>query len=72
MILGFKKHAWGKHNLFIKLGGGTLGLIGENLGRTKGLRYFISFPLSHVCFLLWGFNGYKEWIIQLHWKIYKL
>jgi hypothetical protein len=32
MILGFNKHAWGKHNQFIKLGGGTMGFIGENLG----------------------------------------
>jgi hypothetical protein len=64
MILGFNKHAWGKHNLFLKLGGGTLWFIGENLGRTKGLRFF--FPLSHVYFLLWGFNRYKEWIIQLN------
>jgi hypothetical protein len=29
MILGFNKHAWGKHNLFIKLGGGTLWFIGD-------------------------------------------
>jgi hypothetical protein len=66
MILGFNKHAWDKHNLFIKLGGGTMGFIGENLGRAKGLRYLIYFPLSWVCFLLRGFNGYKEWIIQLN------
>jgi hypothetical protein len=23
-------------------------------------------------FWLWGFNGYKEWIIQLNWNNYKL
>jgi hypothetical protein len=46
MILGFNKHVWGKHNLFIKLGVGTMGFIGENLGREKGLRYLIFFPLS--------------------------
>ncbi len=67
MILGFTKHAWGKHNLFIKLGGGTLGFIGENLGRAKGKFFFLF--LSRVCFLLWCFKGYKEWIIQLNWKI---
>ncbi len=51
MILGFNKHAWGKHNLFIKLGGGTMGFIGENLGRTKGLRYFILFSsLTGFCY----------------------
>ncbi len=22
-------------------------------------------PFSRVCFLLWGFNGYNDWIIQL-------
>jgi hypothetical protein len=44
--LGFNKHAWSKHNLFIKLGGDTVGFIGENLGRTKGLRYLIFSPLS--------------------------
>jgi hypothetical protein len=43
MILGFTKHAWGKHNLFIKLGGGTLGFIGENLGRAKGKFFFFFF-----------------------------
>jgi hypothetical protein len=68
MILGFNKHAWGKDNLFIKLGGGTLGIIGQNLGRAKDKRYiyiyiYIILPLSRVCFLLWGFKGYKEWII---------
>jgi hypothetical protein len=46
MILGFNKHAWGKHNLFIKWGQGVMGCIGENLGRVKGLKYFILFPLS--------------------------
>jgi hypothetical protein len=50
MILGFNKHAWGKHNLFIKWGGGTMGFIGENLGRAKGLRYFILFPLGFVSY----------------------
>ncbi len=44
---------------------GTMGFIGENLGRAKVLKYFIVFSLSWVCFLLWGCNGYKEWIIQL-------
>jgi hypothetical protein len=66
MILGFNKYAWCKHNLFIKLGGGTLGFIGENLGRAKG-KIFVFFCLSHgFVFLLWGFRGYKEWIIQLN------
>jgi hypothetical protein len=45
-----------------------MGFIGENLGRAKGLN-FIFFPLSQVCFLLWGFSGYKEWIIQLIEKL---
>jgi hypothetical protein len=66
MILGFNKHAWGKHNLFIKLGGGIVRLIGEIFFKAKGLKYLIFFPLSWFCFLLWGFNGYKEWIIQLN------
>jgi hypothetical protein len=50
MILGFNKHVWGKHNLFIKLGGDILGFIGENLGRAKGFKYLIFFPLSQVLF----------------------
>jgi hypothetical protein len=66
MILGFSKHAWGKHNLFVKLGGGTVGFIGENLRRAKGLRYLFIFLSHKFVFLLWGFNGYKEWIIQLN------
>jgi hypothetical protein len=45
-----------------------MGFICENLGIAKGLIYFF-FPLSQVCFLLWGFSGYKEWIIQLIEKI---
>jgi len=72
MILGFTKHAWGKHDLFMRLGGGIVRFIGENLGRTKNLRYLILFFFSRGCFLLWGFNRYKEWIIQLDWKDYKL
>ncbi len=55
MILGLNKHAWGKHNLFIKWGGGTMGFIGGNLGRAKGLRYFILFPLMGL-FLIMGFQ----------------
>jgi hypothetical protein len=47
------------------LGGGAMGFIGGNLGRAKGLKYLNYFLLSHVCFLLWGFNGHNEWIIQL-------
>jgi hypothetical protein len=42
MILGFN-NAWGKHNWFIKLGGHIVGFIGENLRRTKGLRYLVFF-----------------------------
>jgi hypothetical protein len=72
MILGFNKHAWGKHNLFIKLGGGTLGFIGENLRRTKGKIFILFLLLSQFCLLLWGFRGYKAWIIQLNSKNYKL
>jgi hypothetical protein len=60
MILGFNKHAWGKHNLFIKLGGGTMGFIGEILGRAKGLRYLIYFSLSWVCFFLWVSMGIRS------------
>jgi hypothetical protein len=42
-----------------------VGFIGENLGRAKGFKCF--FSLLHKFFLkkLWGFNRYKEWIIQL-------
>ncbi len=47
----------------MKLGGGAMGFIGENLGRAKRLKYFILFYFTWVCFLLWGFNRYKEWII---------
>jgi hypothetical protein len=54
MILGFTKHAWGKHNLFIKLGGGTLGFIGENLGRAKGKFFFFFFCLSHGFVFYYG------------------
>jgi hypothetical protein len=51
MILGFTNHAWGKHNYFIKLGGGTMSLfIGENLRRAYGLRFFFFFPLTRFCF----------------------
>jgi hypothetical protein len=42
-----------------------MGFIGENLG-SKGVKVFKFFLLSWVCFLLWNFNGYKEWIIQLN------
>jgi hypothetical protein len=53
MILNFNKHAWGKHNLFIKLGGSTMGFIGENLEREKGLKYFYFF-LSHKFVFYYG------------------
>ncbi len=43
----------GKHNLFIKLGGGTLGFIGKNLGRAKGKIFFFFF----FC-LSYGFDFY--------------
>jgi tetrahydromethanopterin S-methyltransferase subunit C len=45
--------------------GVIVGFIGENLGKAKGVKILIFSPLSRVCFLLWGFNGYMEWIIQL-------
>jgi hypothetical protein len=38
MILGFNKHAWGKHNFFIHLGGVIVRFISENLGKTKGFK----------------------------------
>jgi hypothetical protein len=57
MILGFNKHAEGKHNLFIKLGGDTMGFIGENLGRAKGLRYFILFSSLTCLFFIMGFQS---------------
>jgi hypothetical protein len=62
MILGFTKHAWGKYNEFIKLGGGEMGSIGENLGKAKRLRFFFFFLIFFhgFFFLLWGFNKYKE------------
>jgi hypothetical protein len=53
MILGFNKHAWGKQHLFIKLGGGTLGFIGENIGRAKG-KLFNVFGLSHGFVFYYG------------------
>jgi hypothetical protein len=65
MIFGFNKHAWGKHNLFIKLGGGTLGFIDENLGRAKG-KLFNCFAFFTGLFFITGFQGYNEWIIQLN------
>jgi hypothetical protein len=46
MILGFNKHAWGENKLFMKLGEGTMGFIGENLRRAKGLKYLIFPPFS--------------------------
>ncbi len=55
---------WG--TLVYKVGWGTMGFVSENLGRAKKLRFFfLVFPLSQVCFLLWGFNRCKEWKIQL-------
>jgi len=57
MILGFNKHAWGKDNLFIKLGGGTLGIIGQNLGRAKDKRdiyIYILYCLSHGFVFYYG------------------
>ncbi len=39
--------------MFIKLGGGTLGFIGKNLGRAKGKIFFIFF----FC-LSYGFDFY--------------
>jgi hypothetical protein len=62
----FYQACMGQTQNFIKLGGGTMGFIGENLGKTKGLKFFF-LPLTHVYFfILWGFNRYKEWIIQLY------
>jgi hypothetical protein len=65
MILGFNKHVWGKHNLFIKLGGDILGFIAENF-RQRGSSILLLFFSLTCFFILWGFNGYKEWIIQLN------
>ncbi len=45
-----------------------MGFTCENLGRAKRLRYLHFYFFSWVCFLLRGFNGYKEWIIQLELK----
>ncbi len=59
----------GQTQLVYKVGWGCIvRFIGENLGKSKGLKYLIFFPLSQVflLLLLWGFNGYKEWIIQLN------
>jgi len=42
-----------------------MGFIGENLGKVKGLRYLLFFNFLTYFFLSWGFNGYKEQIIQL-------
>jgi sulfite exporter TauE/SafE len=53
MILGLNKHAWGKHNQFIKLVGGIVGFIGENLGKAKGLRY-LNFFFSHIFVFYYG------------------
>ncbi len=43
-----------------------MGFIGKNLGKVKGLSFFFP-PFLHGFFkkLLWSFNRYKEWIIQL-------
>jgi hypothetical protein len=49
-----------------------MGFVNENLKRAKRLRYLNFFSLSQVCFLLWGFNRYKDWIIQLDRKNYNL
>ncbi len=64
MILGFNKHAWGKHNYFIKLGGGTNGFIGENLRKTKKLKFFF-LSIMGLLFVIIGINRYKECTIQL-------
>jgi hypothetical protein len=49
------------------LGESTTGFIGENSRKAKGLKFFFS-PLARGFFILlsWGFNKYKEWIIQLN------
>jgi hypothetical protein len=54
MILGFNKHAWGKHNLFIKLDGDLVGFIGENLGQAKWLRYLNFLSFSWVFLIYYG------------------
>jgi hypothetical protein len=48
-----------------KLDEGTMRFTGENLGKAKGLRHLIIFVSFTFFFILWGSNGYKEWIIQL-------
>jgi hypothetical protein len=55
MVLGFIKHVWGKHNYFIKLGGSTIGFIGESLVRAKVLRFFFFFfSLFHMFVVYYG------------------
>jgi hypothetical protein len=43
--------------------------MGENVGKTKKLGYLICFLFHGFVFVLWGFNRYKEWIIQLDSKL---
>ncbi len=53
--------------MFIKLGEGAIGFIGENLGRAKGFIFIYFSSSSRTClfvFLRWGFNRYKEWIFN--------
>jgi len=52
--------------LVYKDGWGTMRFIGENLRRTKGLKFYFIFLSQRFFLLLWGFNGPKEWIIQLN------
>jgi hypothetical protein len=55
-----------------KVGWGNSGVYRWKFRENKRLKGFFSFLFSWICFLLWGFNGYKKWIIQLDWKNYKL
>ncbi len=56
-----------------KLDGGYSEVYRWKFREGKGVKtfYFILFYYMFV-FWLWGFNGYKEWIIQLNWNNYKL
>jgi len=56
MILGFTKHAWGQTQLIYKVRWGIVGFIGENVGKTKRLRYLICFSISWVCFFIMKFQ----------------
>ncbi len=63
----FYKACMGQIQLVYKVQWGYNMFIDENLGRAKGFKFFSPSPFHKgFLLLLWGFNRYKQWIIQLN------